>query len=302
MPSFRLRVRSTEIDLPVGELTIGRGEGCFLRIDDEMVSRKHARLFVTARTVAFEDLGSRNGSRVNGGRIRGSVELKIGDTFDIGSQTFQLIRGGDVERATQTMIAHRSCHSCRLLVEAGDRVCPHCGAEQTAAREDTIHDFDDTTDAGRFSAGNPDTRPQVLSKSVESSFTLLTTLGDKLLTLGRVEEAERMVGPRLRDLLARAEAGERLSDAVIEEALWRGLRLAAATTRGEWYAWIFELALHTGRRLDDRLLDELHANMMAHKPGAGAALRGYLAGFDSDQPEQAQHRRRLEALLRFCRD
>ena len=71
MPRFRLRFHTTEIDLPVGEVIIGRALECFIRLDDAMVSRRHARLLVTDDLVTIEDLGSRNGVTVNSQALRG---------------------------------------------------------------------------------------------------------------------------------------------------------------------------------------------------------------------------------------
>ncbi|HSO40348.1 MAG TPA: FHA domain-containing protein, partial [Labilithrix sp.] len=51
--------------LPVtGALTLGRGDDCDVPIDDASVSRKHARIVVTASTLTIEDLGSANGTRI----------------------------------------------------------------------------------------------------------------------------------------------------------------------------------------------------------------------------------------------
>jgi DNA-binding NtrC family response regulator len=66
-------------------LTIGRGETCDLRLTDETVSRVHATIAVTPVGYLFEDLGSRNGSKVNGVQVQKAVlaarcELAVGDT------------------------------------------------------------------------------------------------------------------------------------------------------------------------------------------------------------------------------
>ena len=51
--------------LPVtGELTLGRGDDCDVPINDASVSRRHARIVVTASTLTIEDLGSGNGTRI----------------------------------------------------------------------------------------------------------------------------------------------------------------------------------------------------------------------------------------------
>ncbi len=80
-----------------GELLVGRdvtGEG---RLSDDMqVSRRHAR-FVRepGGQVSVEDLGSANGTFVNGSRLRGRQLLRPGDSVRIGGTTLQL---GDIAR------------------------------------------------------------------------------------------------------------------------------------------------------------------------------------------------------------
>jgi len=68
-----------------GQMTLGRGADVEIRIDDEGISRKHAR-FVATTPGCFrvDDLGSRNGTFVNGERIV-SAELKDGDKVSLGS-------------------------------------------------------------------------------------------------------------------------------------------------------------------------------------------------------------------------
>ena len=137
MPGFRVRVRNTEIDLPAGELIIGRAPECFLRIDDDLVSRRHARLLVSDTEVTFSDLGSRNGSKVNGVAIEGTVVLAVGDSFEVGSQAFQFLAAisGPDRAGTATMMPYRACRSCRLLLDTKANVCPHCGASQIEGPE-----------------------------------------------------------------------------------------------------------------------------------------------------------------------
>ena len=289
MPTFRLRVRTTEIDLPVGELTIGRGSECFLRIDDDLVSRRHARLLVSEEGVTLEDLASRNGSRVNGIKSTAPASLKVGDTFEVGTQTFQLLAGaGRRDRvSSKTMLPHRACRACQLLIELSAARCPHCGASQ---REDTVHDTNE------FDEAPPQTQ------AFASSFQLVTGLGDKLLALGRIEEAERMIGPRLKDVLQRARDGEPIDQRVVEEAMRRGVKLATSLGRNDWYNWMFDFARFSGVRLPAPLIDELHARMMVHKPAAAESLMFYFAAQEGDDAETSLHRKRLEALLRFCSD
>lgn len=66
------------------ELIIGRAPGSTVRLDDPTVSSRHARLFPQRATVVIDDLGSRNGTLVNGRRIDGPTQLANGDRLSIG--------------------------------------------------------------------------------------------------------------------------------------------------------------------------------------------------------------------------
>lgn len=67
---------------------IGRGETCNLRPGSELVSREHAEFSVTEDTVSVQDLGSRNGTLVNGKALTGAAVLKNGDLVTVGNLTF----------------------------------------------------------------------------------------------------------------------------------------------------------------------------------------------------------------------
>lgn len=68
-----------------GELILGREQGSAdLVLDDPGVSRRHARVLPDDGGVIVEDLGSSNGTYVNGQRITGPVELGAGDEVQMG--------------------------------------------------------------------------------------------------------------------------------------------------------------------------------------------------------------------------
>jgi pSer/pThr/pTyr-binding forkhead associated (FHA) protein len=69
--------------------TIGR-EDCEITLTDTEVSRRHARIRALDDALAIEDLGSTNGTSVNGERIMGLVELKDGDTITMGNSALRL--------------------------------------------------------------------------------------------------------------------------------------------------------------------------------------------------------------------
>jgi diguanylate cyclase (GGDEF)-like protein len=75
------------------ETTIGRNADCTIRIDDEALSRHHARIVRAGRQYTIEDLGSLNGCYVSDRRVRRTV-LQDGDRVRLGASVemrFQLV-------------------------------------------------------------------------------------------------------------------------------------------------------------------------------------------------------------------
>ena len=72
----RLVSRRGEWPLSVGPNLVGRDRDCAVRIDSGTLSRRHARVDVTAAETRLEDLGSKNGTFVNGQRVTYSVALQ----------------------------------------------------------------------------------------------------------------------------------------------------------------------------------------------------------------------------------
>jgi hypothetical protein len=71
------------VPLPPGRLVIGRSRQCNLRLATRWVSREHALVLVTGGAAFIVDLGSTNGTRVNGTAVRQRA-LRPGDLVEIG--------------------------------------------------------------------------------------------------------------------------------------------------------------------------------------------------------------------------
>jgi hypothetical protein len=79
-------VMSSGERLPLGSqvITIGRLPACSITINDSNVSRQHAEIRAKGSTFILVDLGSTNGTKVNGSRITGEHPLADGDTLSLG--------------------------------------------------------------------------------------------------------------------------------------------------------------------------------------------------------------------------
>jgi DNA-binding winged helix-turn-helix (wHTH) protein len=73
--------------LAEGPNLVGRDRDCAVRVNSANVSRRHAQIVVTGGEATVEDLGSKNGTHVNGRRVKRPVALKESDRIRFGSVT-----------------------------------------------------------------------------------------------------------------------------------------------------------------------------------------------------------------------
>jgi DNA-binding NtrC family response regulator/pSer/pThr/pTyr-binding forkhead associated (FHA) protein len=83
-----------------GNITIGRGEDCELRLVDEKVSRKHACVDFKDGAAALRDLGSINGTVVKGRRVS-VMPLADGDRFRVGQSEIVFVSNPETDKKTQ---------------------------------------------------------------------------------------------------------------------------------------------------------------------------------------------------------
>jgi hypothetical protein len=94
----KLRVQSaaglaagSAYDLSEGAL-LGRGDQADIRLEDGFASTQHARLMPQGDVMVLEDLGSTNGTYLNGEPLRGPAPLHAGDRIRIGDSEFSFER------------------------------------------------------------------------------------------------------------------------------------------------------------------------------------------------------------------
>lgn len=86
-------------DLSKSEVIIGRSSKADIQIDQESISRNHARVNSTEQGVWLRDLSSTNGTFVNDEMVDGDFLLRNGDLVKIGRTIFKFIAGGNIETA-----------------------------------------------------------------------------------------------------------------------------------------------------------------------------------------------------------
>ncbi|MDT7834821.1 GGDEF domain-containing protein [Aquabacterium sp. OR-4] len=92
--------------LEPGSSVIGRGHGASLYLDDPNLSRRHAELQVSAQGICLRDLGSSNGSWVNGRRIEQPQWLADGDRVCLGKLQLRFLAAGNPESAVHARAWH----------------------------------------------------------------------------------------------------------------------------------------------------------------------------------------------------
>ncbi|MGH2804794.1 MAG: FHA domain-containing protein [Thermoleophilaceae bacterium] len=69
--------------------TLGRSDGADINVDDPFASSAHARIFLRDDYMYLEDMGSTNGTYLNGRQIRTPERLKVADVIRIGDTEYR---------------------------------------------------------------------------------------------------------------------------------------------------------------------------------------------------------------------
>jgi len=102
---FKLRITPAEGDsfdreVDSDSIVIGRSTKCHLSIPDRFLSRRHARIFKEGEEWFAEDLGSRNGTFVNGSRIDRPEAIRPGDVLAMSASLVKLMGEGEEESSS----------------------------------------------------------------------------------------------------------------------------------------------------------------------------------------------------------
>lgn len=312
----RLQHLLHDIAVPTGRFLIGRGTDCQLSLDDPLVSRRHAVIAVAEDGRAtVEDLGSRNGVFLNGARVDKPERLDDGDVIRIGSQDICYYDALD-SRPSAPRAARVTMQQIPMLdfsTEDGftrprtPELAPPPPSAPVLALSPALEPLPPSSPAGDVPSSKPsqrglpatlampsirDLRPIEPDDPEESTtiasggfaasgrlgggLTIIGSVADKALALGRADEAERILSRSLSDLLSRAPRGD-VDAEVAERAASYAMRLAAATGRGAWVDYVFQLYTATRALPPARLVDELYAVVRKVKHTDKSVLRAYTA-------------------------
>ena len=121
---------SSAIEIAKDLLVVGRREDCDLRLEHKSVSKIHCVIIKTDGLLMLRDLGSTNGTRVNGTRVRRAALLP-NDQLNIAGYKFRIYLGPDGPAPKCSRCTSRTTRSTST-----PRKWPSCCAKPTAAAEE----------------------------------------------------------------------------------------------------------------------------------------------------------------------
>ena len=252
MARYRIRYQGTDLEMPPGEFVVGRSSSCSLALDDALVSRRHAAIHNDPDGVWVEDLGSRNGIQVNGERVEGKRKIGHLDRVTVGSHELVLVEISDRPQGATT-----TCKSCGTAAPENTPFCRKCGQPLQSDRA-TLAGMTleiPVMDSSKIAKHEP-IRPGNVEESTARA--LLTSIADKAIAMGRFDEAERVLGRTLQEILVRARSGHLPSAGRLAEGTKYALRLAEGLKRTTWLDWVFDLHEATGRLMSAEDIEKVH--------------------------------------------
>ncbi len=284
MARYRLRFLLQEFDLSRGATLIGRSSECQVTIEDPLVSRQHARILIEGEEVLLEDLGSRNGVKLNGAPIKKATPLKDGDRLRIGTQELVFCRvepAASLNSKTTGFLRH--CTACRLPYPKEMVACPNCGATGEQTEEETL--------SGQFGSTSQGTW----------SVQLLIEVLEKALTMGRTADAERILRRATAQVEERFLGGERIQPQQLQALSMAAAKMSHDLGDATWGSWVAQIHRRMSTVPASPVIDSL-AGLVARFPeevgeavtDLAAHCRGAVAGTLSE--EDARSLARLEQL------
>ena len=175
---LRGRSATTALKLGDGITTAGRHDECQLRIKSSEVSRKHCQFFEKNGMLMVKDLGSSNGTFLNGKKIEGQRVLEPGDELTVGPVKLR------VEAAGKPGVAAKPS-----APKPGDTAIPSPTVTPGAASDEFEIDFDDGTEPeseektiamkpGVPKPASPSAKPSAAAATVDLPSTEDAGIGD----------------------------------------------------------------------------------------------------------------------------
>ncbi len=108
------------------------------------------------------------------------------------------------------------------------------------------------------------------------AFGVLGSLADKALALGHGDEAERILGRQLEQILKKSESGEPLDAEEFDKSVAYALKIGTLTKKGKWLDFLFRLHTAEQRLLDAEVVNELYSVAPKMSDVSVKQLRAYI--------------------------
>lgn len=103
---YRIQYRGTLFPVRSGELTLGRSSYASIVVNNPLASREHAIIRPAPGGLEVVDLGSKNGTYVNGERLEGSRAVTPGDRVKIGTDVLEIVQVEARDAASLRVATH----------------------------------------------------------------------------------------------------------------------------------------------------------------------------------------------------
>ncbi len=143
----RGRSGSDALNLVDGVTTAGRHDDCQIRIKSSQVSRKHCEFFEKKGMLLVKDLGSANGTFVNGKKVNGQQVLEPGDEITIGSVKLRVAKVGQAPPPPKPATP-RKAPSDTAVVEAVTDTGAASAVDENVSDDEFEIEFDDLPGEG----------------------------------------------------------------------------------------------------------------------------------------------------------
>ncbi len=275
---FWLEHGGQTIELRAGTVQVGRSSTCHIVLDDALVSRRHAQFVIGRGVVTLEDLNSVNGVFLNTRRVKDPEQLRDGDRVQIGKAEFVLRSSESPDRPREARRAAETLHNIEV---PGELLRRQAMSREAGKVADTAAPPPMPTPPEV--APSPNTRySHVAAHDGEEptrerdAMDLLGMVADKVLVLGRGDEAERIMSNMLNNVLNDARATGSVTPRSAERAVSYAMKLAEASGKARWIDYVFEVYLALKRPLPAAVVDQLYTLVRKVNGTNLSALRTYL--------------------------
>ena len=118
--TFFLEFGDQQFPLEPRQMTVGRSRKCDVSIVDPSISRRHVEVTAADGRIVVNDLGSSNGSFINGERLQGSAEVRDGDLLRLGDAELKVRAIGPAPAPADNLATQRLAGPMTEIPQMGD--------------------------------------------------------------------------------------------------------------------------------------------------------------------------------------